>query len=206
MDGFVYNSETAVFFGNTMEKNKILQLLLPALGAAGILAFVLFLVLTPEPPDTNPSPKVAHGEPRNTAVTPETQRTKDYSIEKMSRDMPSVTASEFRDIGGGLKMMDVEEGTGDPCPAGATITAHYAGWLFTTGTCFDSSYIGKNSPLTYPLSQLIPGWQRGLPGMKPGGIRRLIIPPDLGYGSRGSPPSIPGGATLVFEFKLLEWK
>lgn len=190
-----------------MEKNKILQLLLPALAGAGILALVLFLVLVPnEEPSQNLSSKETHGEPRNTAVTPETQRTKDYSIEKMSKEMPSVTAPEFRDIGEGLKMMDVEEGAGDPCPPGATITAHYAGWLITNGARFDSSYLGKNKPLVYPLGELIPGWQRGLPGMKPGGIRRLIIPPDLGYGSRGSPPSIPGGATLVFEFKLLEWK
>lgn len=190
-----------------MEKNKILQMLLPALAAAGILALVLFLVLGPsEEPDSKPSSKATQGEPRNTAVTPDSQRTKDHSVEKMSKEMPSVSDPAFRDIGGGLKMMDVEEGTGEPCPQGATITAHYAGWLFTNGSRFDSSYLGKNSPLTYPLGQLVEGWQRGLPGMKPGGIRRLIIPPEMGYGLRGSPPSIPGGATLVFEFKLLEWK
>lgn len=187
-----------------MEKNKILQMLLPALAAAGVLALVLFLVITPEPTDSNPSPKGSHGEPRNMAVTPETQRTKDYSIDKLSKEMPDVTAPEFRDLGGGLKMMDVEEGTGDPCPPGVTITAHYAGWLIKNGLCFDSSYIGKNSPQVFSLTQLIPGWQKGLPGMKPGGIRRLIIPPELGYGSGGN--GIPGGATLVFEFKLLEWK
>jgi FKBP-type peptidyl-prolyl cis-trans isomerase len=189
-----------------MEKNKILQMLLPALAAAGVLALVLFLVITPEPPDSHPSSQGAHGEPRNTAVTPETQRTKDYSTDKLSKDMPDVTAPEFRDLGAGLKMMDVEEGTGDPCPPGATITAHYAGWLFKNGLCFDSSYIGKNKPLTRPLSGLIVGWQKGLPGMKPGGIRRLIVPPEMGYGTTGYPPQIPGGATLVFEFKLLEWK
>ena len=190
-----------------MEKNKILQMLLPALAAAGVLALVLFLFLGPsEPPDSNPSSKGAHVEHRNMAVTPESQRTKDYSFDKMSKEMPPVTAPEFRDIGGGLKMMDVEEGTGDPCPAGVTITVHYAGWLITNGARFDSSYLGKNEPLIHSLHRLIPGWQRGLPGMKPGGIRRLIVPPNLGYGAEGYPPSIPGGATLVFEFKLLEWK
>lgn len=190
-----------------MEKQSILKMLLPALAAAALLGLVLFLVLSKDNPNDAGSPIPGKpGEPRNSAITPESQRTTDTSTDTLSKTMPPIDAPEFRDMGGGLKMMDVVEGKGDPCASGATITAHYAGWLASNGQKFDSSYLAGKPPLVYNLSQLIKGWQLGLPGMKPGGVRRLIIPSDLGYGDRGSPPNIPGGATLVFEFKLLEWK
>ena len=190
-----------------MEKNKILQMLIPALAGAALLGLVLFLVLGPKEPITTPTTeKGPDGANRNMAITPESQRTTERSTDKLSQTMPPIDVPEFKDIGGGLKMMDVVEGNGDPCPYGATITAHYAGWLASNGTKFDSSYLDGKAPLVYALGQLIPGWQKGLPGMKPGGVRRLIIPSELGYGARGSPDKIPGGATLVFEFKLLEWK
>ena len=188
-----------------MEKNKILQLLIPALAGAALLALVLFIYLGPAEPKVDVTVEKGPDGKTKIVLMPESQRTTDYSFEKMSKEMPPLDSPQFRDIGGGLKIMDVEEGTGDPCPEGAFISTHYAGWLASNGTSFDSSYLGKNSPLSRSLSQLVSGWQQGFPGMKPGGIRRLIIPPELGYGNQRN-GSIPGGSTLVFEVKLLSWK
>ena len=189
-----------------MEKNAILKLLLPALAGAALLGLVLFLILGPQDADDSGNPLAApHGQPRNMAVTPASQRTTDSSADKMATSLPPVDSPEFVNLNGGLKSLDVVEGDGDPCPGGATITIHYAGWLVPNGSMFDSTYLKKGQPATFGLAGLIKGWQFGIPGMKPGGIRRLVIPSDLGYGARGS-GAIPGGATLCFEIKLIEWK
>ncbi|MDY3556120.1 FKBP-type peptidyl-prolyl cis-trans isomerase [Gemmata sp. JC717] len=107
----------------------------------------------------------------------------------------------LKDVGDGLKIRDLKEGTGDPVAPGATVTIYYTGWL-KNGKQFDSNK-GKG-PNTWPLTSLVQGWQKGIPGMKPGGIRKLVVPAELGYGERGSPPDIPGGATLIFEVELVK--
>jgi FKBP-type peptidyl-prolyl cis-trans isomerase len=117
---------------------------------------------------------------------------------------PDVNAADWADKGGGLMVWDVADGAGNPCPAGAKVKVHYTGWL-TDGTKFDSS-LDRGQPIEFPLSGVIKGWQDGIPGMKPGGTRRLKIPGAMAYGSRGIPGTIPPNATLVFEVKLLEVK
>ena len=107
----------------------------------------------------------------------------------------------LKDIGEGLKIRDLKEGTGDAVPPGGTVTIHYTGWL-VDGTQFDSNK--GQPPNTWPLTNLVQGWQKGIPGMKPGGIRKLVVPAELGYGESGSPPKIPGGATLIFEVELVK--
>jgi FKBP-type peptidyl-prolyl cis-trans isomerase FkpA len=98
---------------------------------------------------------------------------------------------------------DLVVGTGTVAVATSRVTVSYTGWLYDTsktdgkGTQFDSS-----SNATFLLSQVIAGWQRGVPGMRVGGSRRLIIPPELAYGSSGS-GSIPPNATLIFDIGLL---
>ena len=82
------------------------------------------------------------------------------------------------------------------------VRVHYEGKL-VDGTVFDSSY-ARGDPLTFPLSGVIKGWTEGLQLMKVGGKAKLTIPPDIGYGARGSPPKIPPAAVLVFEVELLE--
>jgi FKBP-type peptidyl-prolyl cis-trans isomerase FkpA len=119
----------------------------------------------------------------------------------MADKAPDPDAPEWKPGPGDMKVWDVKEGDGEPCKPGAQVVIHYTGWT-TDGSQFDSSR-SRGEPADFALANLIRGWQEGIPGMKPGGIRRLKIPSEWGYGARGSPPKIPGGATLLFEVKLL---
>ena len=109
---------------------------------------------------------------------------------------------DLKDLGDGLKFRDLKEGSGEPVKPGADVVAHYTGWL-VDGTVFDSSH-KRGEPTPFSLAGVVQGWQRGIPGMKPGGVRKLVIPAALGYGSRGKPPDIPGGATLIFEVEIVK--
>ena len=104
----------------------------------------------------------------------------------------------------GLQYQDVVTGTGTEATPGKVAVVHYTGWL-TDGTKFDSSR-DRGEPFSFPLGggQVIAGWDEGVAGMKVGGRRKLVIPPDLGYGAGGSPPVIPPASTLVFDVELLE--
>ena len=102
-----------------------------------------------------------------------------------------------------LQIIDVKEGTGAECPKWATIRADYTGALCLDGTIFQSSKdMGK--PISFSLNQVIEGWQEGVPGMKEGGIRRLIIPAEQAYGSSSPSSSIPNNADLVFDIELVK--
>ena len=127
-----------------------------------------------------------------------------YGEDKPELKAPPLDAKEWKKLDNGMKIWDVKEGTGTACPAGATVTIHYTGWL-TNGKLFDSSKLQEKS-VTFPLPNLIKGWQVGVPGMKPGGVRRLIIPPELGYGAQDKGEKIPANSTLVFEIELIEVK
>lgn len=100
-----------------------------------------------------------------------------------------------------LEIIDIVEGTGDEVPVGATITAHYTGALVADGTIFQSSKDFGN-PITFGLNQVIKGWTDGVPGMKVGGTRRLIIPAAQAYGASSPAPNIPANSDLVFEIEL----
>ena len=115
--------------------------------------------------------------------------------------MPPLDAKEWKRLDSGLEVWDVKEGEGPAVGSGASVTVHYTGWL-TDGKEFDSSVGGK--PVSFPLKNVIQGWQLGIPGMKPGGVRRLKIPAALGYGARGAGDDIPPNATLVFEVELIK--
>jgi peptidylprolyl isomerase len=103
----------------------------------------------------------------------------------------------------GLQYIDLVEGTGAEPEAGQTVTVHYTGTL-ENGTKFDSSR-DRDSPFSFRIGagQVIKGWDEGLSTMKVGGQRRLIIPPNLGYGARGAGGVIPPNATLIFDVELL---
>lgn len=109
-----------------------------------------------------------------------------------------------------LETTDLKPGTGAEVAAGQTAVVHYTGWLFADGAPdnkgrkFDSSR-DRGDPFAFRVGggQVIRGWDQGVAGMKVGGERRLVIPPELGYGSRGAGGVIPGGATLVFDVELV---
>ena len=108
-----------------------------------------------------------------------------------------------------LQKIDVNVGIGDEALPGAYVSVHYTGWLFDAaapdqkGTKFDSS-VDRGQLFDFPLGagHVIKGWDEGVAGMKVGGIRTLIIPPEMGYGARGAGGVIPPNATLIFEVQL----
>ena len=108
-------------------------------------------------------------------------------------------------------VVDTKVGEGAEAQEGQTVTVHYTGWLFdknapeNKGTKFDSSR-DRDEPFDFPLGQghVIQGWDEGVQGMKVGGQRTLVIPPEMGYGRQGAGGVIPPNATLVFEVELLE--
>lgn len=104
-----------------------------------------------------------------------------------------------------LEIIDLKPGSGEEVAKGATVTAHYTGALAKNGTIFQSSK-DTGQPFTAPLDGVIPGWQQGIPGMKVGGVRRLVIPAELAYGAQSPSPNIPANSDLVFDIELIDTK
>ncbi|MCI0571683.1 MAG: FKBP-type peptidyl-prolyl cis-trans isomerase [Myxococcaceae bacterium] len=103
-----------------------------------------------------------------------------------------------------LQIDEMKVGIGAEATPGKTVTVHYVGTL-TNGSKFDSSRDrGQGFSFRLGAGSVIQGWDKGVAGMKVGGMRKLTIPPELGYGARGFPPVIPPNATLVFEVELLD--
>ncbi|HEY8886165.1 MAG TPA: FKBP-type peptidyl-prolyl cis-trans isomerase [Candidatus Microsaccharimonas sp.] len=104
-----------------------------------------------------------------------------------------------------LEIIDLVDGDGQEVPFDATITAHYTGALATDGTIFESSHDSGN-PATFGLNQVIDGWTQGVPGMKVGGTRRLVIPSAMAYGQRRASAQIGPNSDLVFDIELIAVK
>jgi FKBP-type peptidyl-prolyl cis-trans isomerase FkpA len=132
-----------------------------------------------------------------------------YFIIKSQQDKKQALAPITGDLvttATGLQYQDLVVGSGEVAKAGDVVSVHYTGWL-ADGTKFDSS-LDRGTPFefTLGLGKVIQGWDEGVDGMKTGGKRKLIIPPDLAYGSSGAGGVIPPNATLTFEVELLEIK
>jgi len=124
-----------------------------------------------------------------------------------SAPAPASTGNEIM----AMEKTDLAPGTGAEIKSGQTALVHYTGWLYDVaapehkGKKFDSS-VDRNEPFEFPVGagMVIRGWDEGVVGMKVGGKRRLVIPPEMGYGARGAGGVIPPGATLVFDVELVE--
>jgi FKBP-type peptidyl-prolyl cis-trans isomerase len=116
----------------------------------------------------------------------------------------TVPDADYTTTESGLQYYDFTIGEGAEATRGSDVTVHYRGWR-TDSTQFDASY-DRDRPFTFTLGagQVIQGWDEGVAGMKVGGERQLVIPPELGYGSSGAGNVIPPNATLIFEVELLE--
>ena len=116
---------------------------------------------------------------------------------------PPTEIGETKTTPSGVKYETLKAGDGPEVKPGQSVTVHYTGSL-PDGTIFDDSR-PKNEPVTFEIGteKVIPGWDEGVPGMKVGERRKLTIPPELGYGEKGQPPKIPGGATLIFDIEVV---
>ncbi len=101
-----------------------------------------------------------------------------------------------------LQSTDLVVGNGAEVPVGASVTANYTGAIASTGKIFESSY-DSGQPVTFSLDQVIEGWQKGVPGMKVGGKRRLVIPASMAYGDQSPSPDIPPNSALVFDIEIV---
>lgn len=130
-------------------------------------------------------------------VTTTTQKEKTMEGKPLADFTPIQTVTE-------LQKIDLTPGTGEEVKPGDTITAHYTGAVAATGIVFQSS-LDMGQPIAFSLDGVIKGWTQGVPGMKVGGKRRLIIPAELAYGA--NPPArsgIPANAALVFDIELVK--
>lgn len=149
-------------------------------------------------------------------IPPDATLTYEMELVEIRRNPPAaparVDAAQYTTTPGGLKYYDLYVGTGAEAVAGATVAVHYTGWL-TGGTRVSTSLLpsrpmARQAPVEFVLGQApLKGWDEGVAGMRVGGMRQLVVPPELAYGEQGTADgAIPPGATIVFEIELIELK
>ncbi len=172
--------------------------------SGGLIGLALGLALVApalaEPPAGDKS-AAAQSSPQTPPPAPEPKEEMAPKALPVPLDLPVI---EKKELEGGLIIEDLKIGSGLEVRPGASVFAHYHGMLKSDLTkVFDSSY-QRGEPAAFPLSGVIQGWQKGVPGMKIGGIRRLTIPAAMGYGERGSGDKIPPNSDLVFIVEVVD--
>lgn len=176
-----------------MSKTTQFAALAVGIGLATVAGVAIFLYMD------NPAEDVAPG-------SESTQAAVVAGAEKAPDPVPAqVAEGDYEEREGGLKIADLVVGTGAEPVAGQMLEMHYSGWLQSTGKMFDSSVAAGRPPLEFQFvtGGVIQGWHKGIAGMKVGGKRQLVIPPDLAYGPQGRPPRIPPASTLIFDVELV---
>ena len=156
-------------------------------------------------PDTDPAQAVGETAPSATSASSATKTATDDGKLAAMKLAPSTAKGETKTTAGGVKYETIKEGTGPELKPGQKAAIHYTGKL-ENGTEFDSSRSRAPFEVAIGVNPLIKGWEEAIPGMKVGEIRKLTIPPEMGYGKAGQGAKIPGDATLLFEVELLEIK
>ena len=154
--------------------------------------------------DINLNPNSTQPQPQSSVSTPTSVPVPTSVIITPSQSSSGeANMNNVQTMSDGLQIQDEVVGTGQDAKSGDTVTVNYVGTL-ASGTKFDSSY-DRNTPFTTQIGvgQVIKGWDEGIVGMKVGGKRKLIIPPELGYGAQGAGNAIPPNSTLIFEVELL---
>lgn len=186
---------------------KILREILISLGV--VLAFGLLLLVAQLSGGQNSALADEISKTPPAAVAPETSA--NPAVDKTilmtmnsNSESEQTTSTDTVTTPSGLQYIELKEGDGATPQKGQTVVVHYTGTL-ENGSKFDSSR-DRNRPFSFKLGvgQVIPGWDEGIASMKVGGRRQLIIPPELGYGSRGAGGVIPPNATLIFDVELLK--
>lgn len=153
------------------------------------------------PPATSPDQKTPPAQPAPAAESTPSQTMPAEA--KPTEAKPTTEVPMTFTTAGGVQVEELKLGEGPAVPVGGAVVVHYRGTL-ADGTEFDSSY-KRNQPAAFSLQRLIKGWQEGIPGMKIGGKRKLVVPWALAYGEQGRPPRIPEKADLTFEIELVNF-
>jgi peptidylprolyl isomerase len=164
--------------------------------------------------DSTTAPTAAQTQPQSTPVA-DTSLPPGAAGPQMAQSVSAVPKTtvvdgktvKLKSLADGLEYYDIKVGTGPHPKVGQTVSVQYTGTLLD-GTKFDSSYDHGGTPIDFPIGvgQVIKGWDEGVPPMKVGGKRRLVIPADLAYGDNPPTASIPPGATLIFDIELVAVK
>lgn len=170
-----------MYESKTKKSTRILILIIAVVMAGGFLGTYVLMIMGQD----------QQNNPQQEQLSPEAQ--KGQTVDP--------TAYIVKDDVTKLEITDKVVGTGEPVKASDSVRVHYKGTFAKDGTKFDSSY-DRGEPVTFAIAEVIQGWQEGIPGMKVGGQRRLVIPSELAYGEAGS-YSIPPNTDLVFEVELL---
>ena len=170
-----------------------------------VIGLVIYILLS-QKGKVNPLEKI-----NDSGITEQTQGNTETKTEQPNTSQNTMennirVLSNFTPVSGvaNLEKIDLVIGTGEEVKAGATVSVHYTGAVAATGVIFQSSKDFGTNPVTFPLSNVIKGWTDGIPGMKVGGTRRLVIPSSMAYGA--NPPGgsgIPANADLVFDVELV---
>lgn len=172
--------------------------ILISFGVIAVCCVLLILSLVFNTPQQEPAKADSASLTKSSQQTP-------LQMAENNQDM-NMNSEEIITTPSGLQYIDIKEGNGESPRQGKTVIVHYTGTL-ENGKKFDSSK-DRNQPFSFKIGvgQVIKGWDEGVMSMKVGGQRKLVIPPELGYGARGAGGVIPPNATLIFDVELLEIK